>query len=229
MLNYIWFALMAIALIVAAFNGTAGEVTKGALDSAKTAVEISIGLVGVMALWLGIMRIAERAGLIRMFARAVAPVARFIFPDVPADHPAMGSMILNIAANMLGLSNAATPFGIKAMEELQTLNEESETASNAMVMFMAINTSGIQIIPATAMAILVTAGSKAPTAIISATILATTIGTIAAIIAARILQPFYPPPRRVANGRSRTSSPGQARKVPEGLESPSIEKNGEGE
>lgn len=192
MLNYIWFALMALALIVAAFNGTAGEVTKGALDSAKTAVEISIGLVGVMALWLGIMKIAERAGLIAVFARVVAPVARFIFPGVPSDHPAMGSILMNIAANMLGLSNAATPFGIKAMEELQTLNEEKETATNAMVMFMAINTSGIQIIPATAMAILVTAGSKEPTAIISATILVTTIGTVSAIIAARLLQPFYP-------------------------------------
>jgi spore maturation protein A len=191
-LNYIWFALMALALIVAAFNGTAGEVTKGALDSAKTAVEISIGLVGVMALWLGIMKIAERAGLIAMFARVVAPVARLIFPGVPSDHPAMGSILMNIAANMLGLSNAATPFGIKAMEELQTLNEEKETATNAMVMFMAINTSGIQIIPATAMAILVTAGSKEPTAIISATILVTTIGTVSAIIAARLLQPFYP-------------------------------------
>lgn len=195
MLNYIWFALMAIALIVAAFNGTAGEVTRGALDSAKTAVEISIGLVGVMALWLGIMKIAERAGLIALFARIVAPIARLIFPDVPPDHPAMGSMLLNIAANMLGLSNAATPFGIKAMEELQTLNEEKETATNAMVMFMAINTSGIQIVPATAMAVLVTAGSTQPTAIISSTILATTIGTVAAIIAALLLQPFYSRPR----------------------------------
>lgn len=192
MLNYIWFALMAIALIVAAINGTAGEVTKGALESAKTAVDISLGLVGVMALWLGIMKIADRAGLIKTFARVVAPVARMIFPDVPPDHPAMGSMILNMAANMLGLSNAATPFGIKAMEELQTLNNEPDTATNAMVMFMSVNTVGLQLIPATAMAVLVTAGSTKPTAIIGTTIIATSIGTVAAITAARTLQIFFP-------------------------------------
>ena len=192
MLNYIWFALMAAALVVAAIKGTAAEVTQGAIDSAKTAVEISIGLVGIMALWLGVMRIAEKAGLIALLARAIAPVTRLVFPDIPREHPAMGAMIMNISANMLGLSNAATPLGIKAMEELQTVNVEKETASNAMVMFMAINTASIQFIPATTIAVLAAAGSKEPSAIIGSTLLATTIGTIAAILAVKLLQPFFP-------------------------------------
>ncbi|HJW95868.1 MAG TPA: nucleoside recognition domain-containing protein, partial [Thermoanaerobaculia bacterium] len=156
MLNYIWFALMAIALIVAAFNGTAAEVTKGAVDSAKTAVEIAIGLVGIMTLWLGIMRVAEQAGLISLLSRALKPISRVLFPEIPSDHPAIGAMIMNVAANMLGLSNAATPLGIKAMEELQELNEgDKETASNAMVTFLTLNTAGIQFIPATIIGVLV--------------------------------------------------------------------------
>ncbi|MHB0970460.1 MAG: nucleoside recognition domain-containing protein [Thermoanaerobaculia bacterium] len=196
MLNYIWLGLMLVAVIVAAIRGTAAEVTKGAIDAATTAVEISIGLIGVMALWLGMMRIAERAGLVQLLARAIAPVTRRLFPEVPADHPAMGAMIMNIAATMLGLNNAATPFGIKAMEALQELNDEKETASNAMVMFMALNTTGIQFIPATVIAILATAGSKQPTIIIGTTLIATLIGTVAAVIAAKALQPLFPRPKR---------------------------------
>lgn len=192
MLNYIWFGLMAIALIVAALTGRPDELTKGAIDSAKTAVEISIGLVGVMALWLGVMKIAERAGLISLLARAITPLTRWLFPQVPSDHPAMGAIIMNVAATMLGLNNAATPLGIKAMEELQTLNPEKETASDAMVMFMAMNTSGIQFIPATTIAVLASAGSLQPTAIIGSTLLATSIGMLAGILAARLLQPLFP-------------------------------------
>src|SRR5437764_3120302 len=181
MLNYIWFALMAIALFVAAFNGTAAGVTKGAVDSAKTAVEIALGLIGIMTLWLGIMRVAEKAGLISLLGRALRPFSRLLFPEIPPDHPAVGAMILNIAANMLGLSNAATPMGIKAMEELQELNPNKETASNAMVTFMTLNTGGIQFIPATIIAVLAAAGAKDPTAIISTTIIATFCGTVAAV------------------------------------------------
>jgi spore maturation protein A len=192
MLNYIWFGLMAIALVVAAFKGTAAGVTKGALDSAKTAVEIALGLVGVMTLWLGIMRVAEKAGLVAMLGRLLRPVSRLLFPEVPPDHPAIGAMILNIAANMLGLTNAATPMGIKAMEELQTLNEEKETASNAMVTFMVLNTAGVQFIPTTMIAVLVASGSKAPTAIIPTTLVATICGAIAAVTTAKILQRFFP-------------------------------------
>ena len=192
MLNYIWFGLMAIALVIAMFTGTADGVTKGAIDSAKTAVEISIGLVGVMTLWLGIMRVAEAAGLIALFAKLVRPISRLLFPDVPPDHPAMGAMLMNVAANMLGLSNAATPFGIKAMEELQELNPNKETASNAMVMFMALNTTGVQLIPATILGVLVAAGAQNPTAIISTTIVATFVGAVVAVIATRLLERFFP-------------------------------------
>jgi spore maturation protein A len=192
MLNYIWFALMAIALFVAAFNGTAAAVTKGAVDSARTAVEIALGLIGIMTLWLGIMRIAEKAGLISLLGRALRPFSRLLFPEIPPDHPAVGAMILNIAANMLGLSNAATPLGIKAMEELQELNPQKETASNAMVTFMTLNTGGVQFIPATIIGVLAAAGAKNPTAIISTTIIATLCGTVAAVTTAKILQRFFP-------------------------------------
>jgi spore maturation protein A len=191
-LNYIWFALMAIALLVAAFNGTVAGVTKGAVDSAKTAVEIAIGLIGIMTLWLGIMRIAENAGLISLLGRALRPFSRLLFPEIPPDHPAIGAMIMSVAANMLGLSNAATPMGIKAMEELQELNPQKETASNAMVTFMTLNTGGLQFIPATIIAVLAAAGAKDPTAIISTTIIASLCGTVAAVTTSKILQRFFP-------------------------------------
>ena len=192
MLNYIWFALLAIALVVAMFNGTAAQVTKASVDSAKTAVEISLGLVGIMTLWLGIMRVAEKAGLVTMLARILTPFRRVLFPEVPPDHPAIGAMIMNLAANMLGLSNAATPLGIKAMEELQELNPNKETASNAMVTFMTLNTGGIQLIPATIIGVLAASGSKNPTAIISTALIASVCGTIAAVTMSKILQRFFP-------------------------------------
>jgi spore maturation protein A len=192
MLNYIWFGLMAVALVVCIFTGNAAAVTKASVDSAKTAVEISLGLIGIMTLWLGIMRVAEQAGLVTMLSRALRPISRLLFPEIPPDHPAIGAMIMNVAANMLGLSNAATPLGIKAMEELQTLNPEKDTASNAMVTFMALNTAGIQFIPATIIGVLATAGSKAPTAIIPTTLVATLCGAIAAVTTAKILQRFFP-------------------------------------
>ena len=192
MLNYIWFGLMAAALIVAAINGTVDGVTKGAVESAATAVQIALGLVGIMTLWLGMMRVAEAAGLVTLLGRALRPLMRWIFPDVPNDHPAAGALVLALAANMLGLTNAATPLGIKAMEQLQTLNPDKDTASNAMVTFMAVTTTGVQLIPATMIGVLAAAGSTNPTVIIGTTILATFIGTVAAIVAARLLQRFYP-------------------------------------
>ena len=192
MLNYIWFALLAIALVVAAFTGNAAAVTKASVDSAKTAVEISLGLIGIMTLWLGIMRVAEQAGLISMLGRVLKPVSRLLFPEIPPDHPAIGAMIMNIAANMLGLSNAATPLGIKAMEELQELNPKKDTASNAMVTFLTLNTAGIQLIPATIIGVLAASGAKNPTAIISTTIIATLCGATAAVATAKLLQRFFP-------------------------------------
>lgn len=185
MLNYIWFGMMAIAVVVGVFTGRIDAVTEAAIDMAKTAVEISIGLIGIMALWLGVMKIAEESGLIRIIARALRPIMVRLFPDVPADHPAMGSIVLNMSANMLGLGNAATPLGLKAMEELQELNPDKETASNAMVMFLAINTSSVQLIlPATVVALMGAVSSQ----VFITTILATLCSTTAAIIAVKLLE-----------------------------------------
>ena len=133
MLNYIWLAFLLIAVIVGGFSGNLPALTKGAFETAETAVmKIALPLVGIMAIWLGIMRLAERAGLVQLIARALAPVMRRLFPDVPPDHPAMGSMVMNIAANMLGLGNAATPLGLRAMADLETLNRRPGVATNAM-------------------------------------------------------------------------------------------------
>ena len=185
MLNYIWFGMMFISVIVGILTGNIDAVTQAAIDMAKTAVEIAIGLVGIMALWLGTMKIAEESGLIRIIARAIRPITIRLFPDVPEDHPAIGSIILNMAANLLGLGNAATPLGLKAMEELQDLNPEKETATNAMCTFLAINTSSVQLIlPATVVALMGAAANQ----IFITTILATGLSTIAAIIAVRFLE-----------------------------------------
>jgi spore maturation protein A len=202
MLNYIWFGLMAIALAVAAVKGTADAVTKGAIDSASSAVQIAIGLVGVMTLWLGIMRVAEAAGLVTLVARVLRPLIRWLFPDVPAGHPAGGAIVVALAANILGLNNAATPLGIKAMEELQALNPDRDTASDAQVTLMAVTTSGVQLVPATMIGVLAAAGSTNPTAIIAPTLIATAIGTIAAVAAARSLARFYPRPTPAREVRS---------------------------
>ena len=192
MLNYIWFGLMAVALVVAAINGTAEAVTRGAVESASSAVQIAIGLVGIMTLWLGMMRIAEAAGLVALVGRALRPLLRWLFPEVPATHPAAGAIVMATAANMLGLNNAATPLGIKAMEELQALNPDKQSASNPMVTFMAITTSGVQLIPASMIGVLAAAGSANPTAIIAPTLIATFTGTVAAVITAKLLERFYP-------------------------------------
>ena len=184
MLNYIWFGMMLIGVVAGIFTGRIDEVTAAAIDMSKVAVQISIGLIGIMALWLGIMKIAEKSGLIQIIARGLRPITIRLFPDVPADHPAMGSIILNMSANMLGLGNAATPLGLKAMEELQELNPKKDTATNAMVMFLAINTSSVQlIVPATVVALMGVASSQ----IFITTILATLCSTITAIFMVKML------------------------------------------
>jgi len=185
MLNYIWFGMMAISVVAGIFTGRIDAVTDAAINMSKVAVEISIGLIGIMALWLGIMKIAEASGLIRIIARGLKPITIRLFPDVPADHPAIGSIVLNMSANMLGLGNAATPLGLKAMEELQELNPKKDTATNAMVMFLAINTSSVQIIvPATVVALMGAAASQ----IFLTTIFATLASTITAIIMVKLLE-----------------------------------------
>ncbi|MCK5458044.1 MAG: spore maturation protein, partial [Melioribacteraceae bacterium] len=166
------------------------DVTNAALDYAGTAVNIALGLIGIMALWLGVMKVAEDAGLIRKIANAVKPITKFLFPDVPPDHPAMGSIIMNIAANMLGLGNAATPFGLKAMEELDSLNKNKGTATNAMVTFLAVNTAGLTLIPVTAIAIRAASGSSNPAIIIGTSIFGAICATTVGITATKILEKF---------------------------------------
>ena len=166
------------------------DITNAALDYAGTAVNIAIGLIGIMALWLGVMKVAEDAGLIALIAKWLKPVMKKLFPDIPADHPAMGSMIMNISANMLGLGNAATPFGLKAMEDLNTLNPDKGTATNSMVTFLAINTAGLTLIPATAIAVRAAAGSSDPAIIIGTSIFGAGCATIAGITAAKVLEKF---------------------------------------
>jgi len=166
------------------------SVTNAALSYAGIAVTIALGLIGIMALWIGIMKIAEEAGLITVIASWLKPVTKKLFPDVPTDHPAMGSMIMNISANMLGLGNAATPFGLKAMEELDELNPNKGTATNAMCTFLAINTAGMTLIPATAIAVRAAAGSSQPAVIIGTSLFASLCATIAGITAAKTLEKF---------------------------------------
>ncbi len=194
----IWTLLVAAAVAVAAANGRMSELTAAALSSAKDAVALAIGLAGALALWLGLVRVAEEAGHVRALARVARPVLRRLFPDVPPDHPAMGAIVMNVSANVLGLGNAATPFGIKAMQELETLNPRPGTATDAQVLFCAINTASVQLIPASVIALRVAAGSRAPGAIIGATLLASLCGAVAAVATAKLLARLAPsaaPPR----------------------------------
>ena len=163
-------------------------ITQAALDIAGTAVTIAFGLIGIMALWLGVMKVAEEAGMLKVLTRLVAPITRRLFPDVPSNHPAIGSIVMNIAANMLGLSNAATPLGLKAMEELNKLNPKVGTATNAMVTFLAINTGGLILIPATAIAVRAAVGSANPAIIIGTSIVGGGCATIAGVLASKLLQ-----------------------------------------
>ncbi len=210
MLNYIWLGLMLCALIIGTVNdlgfgmdkGGLKEAVDGAFKMAEVAVmNLCLPLVGIMALWLGIMRLAEKSGMVHLLARMLRPVMIRLFPDVPADHPAMGSMILNIAANMLGLSNAATPFGLRAMKDLDSLNRNPGTASNAMCTFLAINTSSIQLIPVTAIGILAAKGSSNPSSIIGTAIMATSIAAICAVTAVKLLEklPWFKIPAALAD------------------------------
>lgn len=187
MLNYVWFGLMVVAIVVGAINGKLPEVTKAAFEMAEVSVNIALGLIGIMALWLGILKIAEESGMDRILARLIKPISKRLFPDIPEDHPAIAAILLNLSANWLGLSNAATPFGLKAMEELQKLNEKKDIASNSMVTFLALNTASITLIPATILGVRISLGSQNPQAIIGTTIFAGLCATTVAIIAAKLL------------------------------------------
>lgn len=187
-LNYIWIAFFIIAFIFASIGLLMGDTTifqkivDSTFDSSKTAFEISLGLTGVLALWLGIMKIGEKAGAVNALARMLSPVFTKLFPDIPKNHPAMGSMFMNIASNMLGLDNAATPTGLKAMAQLQELNPKKDTATNPMIMFLVLNTSGLTIIPTTILAFRASYGAAMPTDVFIPILLSTTIATLAGIV-----------------------------------------------
>jgi spore maturation protein SpmA len=187
-LNYIWIAFFLVAFVFGAIQLLMGDATifqkivDSTFDTSKTAFEISLGLTGVLALWLGIMKIGERAGVVNVLARVLSPVFTKLFPDIPKNHPAMGSIFMNIASNMLGLDNAATPTGLKAMQQMQELNPKKDTATNPMIMFLVLNTSGLTIIPTTILAFRASYGAATPTDVFIPILLATTVATLAGII-----------------------------------------------
>jgi spore maturation protein A len=193
-MSWIWALLLAVAVVTAALNGRMAELTGAIAESAGRAVTLSLGLVGVMTLWLGLMKVAEEAGLVRILARAARPVMRRLFPEVPAEHPAMGAMMLNIAANMLGLGNAATPFGLRAMRALDELNPHPGTATDAQALFCAMNTASLQIIPASVVALRAASGARQPGDVIGPTLLATVAATVTAVVAAKLLARVLPRP-----------------------------------
>ncbi|MDO7786473.1 nucleoside recognition domain-containing protein [Desulforamulus aquiferis] len=191
MVNYVWLGMIVFGIIVAGFNGQIEVVTKAALDGAQVAVKTSLSLIAIITFWLGIMKLAEAAGLVRALAYLVRPVTHFLFPSVPKDHPAMGAIIMNLSANILGLGNAATPMGLIAMQELQKLNKNKDTASEAMCTFLALNTGCITLIPTTVIGIRLLYGSQDPTEIVGTTIFATCCGMLVAILADRVLRGMY--------------------------------------
>ena len=181
-MNFIFSLFILTGIIVAAVNGKIDVITTAAMTSAGNAVQRAITLISIVSLWLGIARIAEESGLIDILSRLIAPLFRWLFPSIPKGHPALGCILMNLSANMLGFGNAATPFGLKAMQELQRLNDKPDTATEAMCTFLAINTSSVTIVPATLIALRASAGSKNPSEIMGAVLFATTCSTLAAIL-----------------------------------------------
>lgn len=202
-MNWIFVAIVFIAFISAAVRqvfvprggpgeGAMEQLSKAMIDSAGGAVELAIGLIGVMTLFLGLMKVAEAGGLLQIISRLIRPLMIRLFPDVPPEHPAMGAMILNLSANMMGLGNAATPFGIRAMQELNRLNPNQGSATNAMVLFLAINTSSVTILPTGVIALRAAAGSANPAGILPTTLFATICSTLIAVLTAKALQRYFP-------------------------------------
>lgn len=190
-MNYIFFFLIATSVIIAVFNGTMREVTSAMLDACDIAVKISFSLIGIMAFWLGIMRIAEKSGLVIYISKLLKPVAKILFKDVKENSPAIGDITMSISANALGLTNAATPIGLKVMKELQENNPDKNRATDSMCMFLGMNTAGFQLIPTTVIAILVGLGCSNPSKIIIPTLIVTTLAFITAILTALILRKVW--------------------------------------
>lgn len=181
MINYIWAGMAIIGIVYAMINGTMDQVNEAIFESANDAVTLSIGLISVLVFWLGIMKIAEKAGILEALSTLFKPIILKVFPEIPKDHPAIGYILSNITANMFGLGNAATPMGIKAMEQMKQLSG-SDTASRSMVTFLALNTSGLTLVPTTVIAIRMQYDSVSPTEIVGTTIIASIITTISAIM-----------------------------------------------
>jgi len=220
MLNGIFVAIVVVSILLAATTGRMQALTDGMLVDAKKAVELALGLVGVMAFFLGLMRVVEDGGLLRRMARVVGPLLHRLFPGVPPDHPAMSAMILNISSNLLGLANAATPFGIRAMEQLDELNGRKGTATNAMVLFLAINTSGLAILPSGVIGLRASLGSHAAAGIFVPTWfasgMATLVGVTAALLISRLprFRASEPPPLAAAPAAAGGVEPSPAEPAP---------------
>ena len=195
-MNRVFVALVALSFLFAAAGGEAAmqRLSTGLVEGAAAAVPLAFGLIGIMALFLGVMKVAEAAGLLDGLARLLRPVLIRLFPELPADHPAFGAMALNLAANLLGLGNAATPFGLRAMQHLERANPHPGTASNAQVLFLALNTAGITLLPAKVIALRASAGGADPAAVVGPTLAASLTALVVAVIAAKILQRLVPPP-----------------------------------
>ncbi|MBF8378662.1 spore maturation protein [Alicyclobacillus mali] len=188
MIDFIWLALFVSGVGTAMVTGRMQVVSNAILKGAENGVELCIGLIGAISLWMGLMHIAERAGAVAWLARRLKPIARRLFPSVPADHPAMGAILANMSANLLGIGNAATPLGLKAMEELQKLNSHPDRASDAMCTLLAVNTASITLIPTTVIALRMQYHSSHPSAVVLTTLVASLIGTCAALAFDRIFR-----------------------------------------
>ena len=192
-MNYIWYFLIVISIIFGAFNGKLNDVANAIFSGTELAVKIILTLLGIMTFWLGIMKIAEKSGIVEFLSKILNPIAQKIFPEIPKDSPIIGDVAMNFSANALGLANAATPIGIKAIEGMQELNKDKESASNSMCTLLAMNTAGFQLIPATVIAILAANGCNNPTEIIIPTLIVTSIAFISAIIIAKLFKRVFPP------------------------------------
>lgn len=187
-MNYIFYFLIVFSIVIGAINGRLQEVINAVMSGAELSVKVAFSLIGIMAFWLGIMKIAEKSGLVQLIAKAIKPITKKLFNELDEDSPAIGDIAMNFTANAFGLANAATPFGIRAMENMQKVNDKKDTASNSMCLFLAMNTAGFQLVPATVIAILVGIGYKNPTEIIAPTLLVTSIAFVSAIAMAKSFQ-----------------------------------------
>lgn len=198
-MNFIWLFLIIISFVIGAINGKLDAVVNAILSGAEASIKLAIGLCGVMVFWLGIMKIAEKSGVVEWLSKVLTPVVSFLFPELDKKNKALGNIAMNFSANALGLANAATPMGLKAMEELQKVNKDKDSASDSMCMLLAMNTAGFQLMPATVIAILATVGAANPTEIIVPTFIVTSIAFVGAILTAKIMQKIFPPQKAGEN------------------------------